>query len=177
MDRAFVELLAYITSTNYHFDEYMGATGSNEGVSLLLDSASIAWDWGFLLFNDPGPEHVQAFIRVQHAFRDILRHTDRPAGDAFPYVSWPWPSDAQVGGQYLILLKRLRNRERRSHCFTRVKHVQVQRLRFPNVSCTVLARNAKQLHLTDAIIWRVFSFLNGGEGPTMNGTVFKTAPA
>ena len=155
----------------------MGTKGCNDGARLLLESATIAWDWNYLLFNDTRQEHIQAFLAVQNAFCDLLRHTDRPARAAFPYVSSPWPCDSEVCAQYIILIKRLRQREYRSHCFTRVTQVELQRLRFPTIAYTVLARNVTQRHLNDAIMWRVFAFLFGGEGPSMCGDVFLVDPA
>ena len=177
VDRSLVQLIAYIHSTKSYFDDYMGTKGCNDGARLLLESASIAWDWSYLLFNDTRREHVEAFLAIQNAFRDLLRHADRPARATFPYVSWQWPSDGELCAQYIMLLKRIRNRERRSHCFTRVAQVELERLRFPTIACTLVARNAKQRHLNDAIMWRVFAFLYGGGGPSMCGDVFLADPA
>ena len=171
-----MELIAYIKSAKSYFDEDMGTTESNNGAHLLLESASIAWGWSYLLFNTARSEHVQALVRVQHAFSDFLSHTDQPARDAYPYVAWPWPSDTRVSAQHMILTKRLRIQEQRHHCFTRVTQVGLQSLRLPNIAYTVLARNAQQLHLTDAIMWRVFEFEFGGEDPSMCGDVFLVDP-
>ena len=78
VDRSLVELVAYTQSTNSHFDSYMGTKGCNDRTRVLIESASTAWDWEHLLFNEAARDHVQAFSRILSAFRDVLSQMDRP---------------------------------------------------------------------------------------------------
>ena len=182
-DGALVQLMSQISTTKLQFDEYMGAKGSNDQVRNLMESAAVAWDWSHLLFHKPLVCHVEAFLRILALFRQLFIDTERPN---FPYVTWPWPTDSVVAPQYLLLLKRIRNKEYCEHCFTDVSQVILQRLRFQTTTHSIIAGISRQVVLqrlrfqqrkfNDHIMWLIFSFLNGGTGPSVCGDQFLVAP-
>ena len=116
----------------------MGKRGYNDTVAALMQSASEAWDWTYLLCNEPMEKHVRAFVRVLVAFSAHFRNIERPS---LSYVQWPWPLVPDVAKQYILLLKRIRNRERLIHCFSSTPKVEVRRVAFRSFRQKILARN------------------------------------
>ena len=101
-------------------------------------------------------KHVRAFVRVHVAVSDHFPNVERPA---LSYVQWPWPLVPDVAAQYVLLLKRVRNREKVHHCFSSTPKVQVRRVAFRSTAEKILARNSI---LSERILWLIFACLDEG---------------
>ena len=163
VDAALLQIKSYAQSVHKSVGAFMGRRGYNTTTLALMQAASVAWDWAFLLFNEPKEEHVRAFVRVHVAFSYHFRNIERPP---LSYVNWPWPPVNEVALQYVHLLKRIRNKEKKSHCFSSTTKADVRRIAFRSRRETLLARNSGW---SERIWWMVFDFLAEGPAPTRPG--------
>ncbi len=87
----------------------LGRVGISESMCTLLDLASVAWDWEFLVLKRPTAKHVRAFLGVNAMLKPFLKHTLWPSPHMFRNLQRNWElSDAEMSWQYMLLLSRVR---------------------------------------------------------------------
>ena len=134
VNKAIEDARQFLKALRKEMIEILGSVGINEGMKELLESASVCWDWSYLVEHRPEPRHVQAFLRATRLLKPFLKHTVMPDQNLFPNALLSiQASDDMAAQQYMILMDRVRCVAGGDDCIRRLqcgppKHLMQQAL-------------------------------------------------
>lgn len=86
-----------------------GGEGDNDCMSQLVHLMAQCFDWKLLASELPSPAQLLALCDLNERLRPVLQHTLWPDPKAYPSVKRVWPTRDEIGIQYIVLCKRLRD--------------------------------------------------------------------
>jgi len=78
VESALVQARKFLQHLKGELTGILGSIGSNLGMSALVKAAVKSFDWRFLLFQPPTPEHINAFRFLLEQLRPFLAKTFWP---------------------------------------------------------------------------------------------------
>ena len=109
LDGALKAAAKLVVELHLELDEILGSVGVNDGMASLLQNVSKCFDWGSLARQVPSADHVLAFREVASVMEPLMRLTDYPVHADFQDVSRTWPAIEELGIQYVVLCRRVRD--------------------------------------------------------------------
>ena len=85
VERALVQARTFLVHLKGELTGILGSIGSNLGMSALVKAAVKSFDWKFLLFQPPTPEHINAFRFLLEKLRPFLAKTLWPDDEDLIY--------------------------------------------------------------------------------------------
>ena len=124
------EAQRYTNGLAKEYADYFGNVGVNADVQVINSAAATCWDWGELCHRRPMVHEVRAYCTLAEKLLPLLELGEKPPETIHPHAQGPWPAIPLLAAQYLLLCKRVRVREAKEHCFSRVVNAQVTTLFF-----------------------------------------------
>ena len=110
VDAGLVGSIKYVNDLASEYADYFGNVGVNFELQGINEAAATAFNWAKLIFEPPGTTEVLAFDVLQNALKPLLLKGEKPDATQFPHAQVT-PSRREMNLQYVILCKRIRNRE------------------------------------------------------------------
>ena len=86
VENALVQARSFLMHLKGELTGILGSIGSNLGMSDLVQAAVKSFDWKFLLFQPPTPEHINAFRFLLEQLRPFLAKTVWPDDEDLTYI-------------------------------------------------------------------------------------------
>ena len=80
----------FIDALVQEVSQIFGVVGMNNGMSALLRSGSLCWDWNRLLDSRPTPAHAKSFLQFCFALKPFLEQGKWPLPAEFAKVERTW---------------------------------------------------------------------------------------
>ena len=109
IDSALVAAGDLITKMHAEFSAVLHEVGMNASMGALIEAAAVCWDWSTLAFSKPEAAHIRALQKVNRLLQACMRNTYYPVAADFRVVPHAWPNMEDLGGQYLVLTRRVRS--------------------------------------------------------------------
>ena len=124
VDAGLVGSIKYVRYLASEYADYFGNVGVNFELQGINEAAATAFNWAKLVFDRPGTTEVLAFDVLQDMLKPLLLKGEKPDATQFPHAQVT-PSRREMNRQYLILCKRIRQRENVNKSFSFVTTLNV----------------------------------------------------
>ena len=108
----------FLKDLQVSYEEYWGDVGLPRDLQQLHASSAQSFDFNKLLSSKPEPLAVDAFASLAEQLRPKLEQLALPSPAIFPYVPQSWPGSKEIGRQYRVLCRILRENKRRADWHT-----------------------------------------------------------